>query len=403
MAIQIYCTQCRSSCSIDKECPKCGTVCGTDSKKCPKCKKALESKKCPKCGADLGKTRKYRVSVSNKGKRVNRIVDNLTIARDVEKALGGDLIRNEFEIADHRAQKPVTLTDIWGKYLPWAKDHKKTWKCDKYNYETHLEPRFGKKGLDSIAPLDVERMKVELKKRTNKQGRPFTEATIKHQLVLLKRLYNLAKRWGMYSGENPLDRVEVPKLDNQRTEFLSNDEAERLMRVLDSWPCRETVAFIKFAVFTGIRRGELFKLTWDDVDLEHGTITLRAPKGGKTTTIPISELAMDVLRGITGSSPYVFPGKNGGQRTDFKRPWQKIRKTAGLPENFRFHGLRHHFASTLVSNGVDLCVVQGLLTHKDSRTTQRYAHLAPGALQKAAQRSGELLTPRTGQVLRIKK
>jgi site-specific recombinase XerD len=64
-----------------------------------------------------------------------------------------------------------------------------------------------------------------------------------------------------------------------------------------------------------------------------------------------------------------------------------------LPEGFRFHGLRHHFASTLVSNGVDLMVVSRLLTHKDAKTTQRYAHLAPGAIRDAALKSGELLTP----------
>ncbi|MBW1953762.1 MAG: tyrosine-type recombinase/integrase, partial [Deltaproteobacteria bacterium] len=72
-------------------------------------------------------------------------------------------------------------------------------------------------------------------------------------------------------------------------------------------------------------------------------------------------------------------------------------------ENFRFHGLRHHFASVLVSNGVDLTVVQGLLTHKDARTTQRYAHLAPGALKEAAARSGELLTTKvtTGNIISL--
>jgi site-specific recombinase XerD len=96
----------------------------------------------------------------------------------------------------------------------------------------------------------------------------------------------------------------------------------------------------------------------------------------------------------TPASPYVFPGKNRGQRTDFKGPWQRIRKAAGLPGNFRFHGLRHHFASTLVSSGVDLSVVQALLTHKDARTTQRYAHLQPGAMWEAALKSGKLLTPK---------
>jgi integrase/ribosomal protein L40E len=379
MAIQIYCSSCYTS-------------------------NGLDAKKCSNCAQAFGRDKKYRVSVSVKGKRATRVVDNLTIAREVEAALKGDLVRDEFDIADHKPQeKPLTLADLWDKFLPWAQQNKKTWKCDQYNYSTHLEPRFGKKGLDSITPLDVERMKVDLKKGINKQGRPFTPATIKHQLVLLKRLYNLAKRWGIYIGENPLDRVEIPKLDNQKTEFLSDDEADRLMRVLDSWPCQETVSFIRFAMFTGVRRGELFKLTWDAVDFERSAITLRTPKGGKTTTIPISDSAMNVLRGLTATSQYVFPGKYGSQRTDFKKPWQKIRKAAGLPADFRFCGLRHNFATQLISNNVDLSMVQGLLTHKDSRTTQRYAHFLPGALQKAAQKSGELLAPKHGQVLKIVK
>ncbi len=91
-------------------------------------------------------------------------------------------------------------------------------------------------------------------------------ALIKHQLVLLNRLYNLSKRWGMHDGSNPIDQVEIPKLDNQRTEFLTDEEGERLMNVLESWPCSDSVAFVKFALFSGIRRGELFKLTWDSVD-----------------------------------------------------------------------------------------------------------------------------------------
>ena len=247
--------------------------------------------------------------------------------------------------------------------------------------------------LDVISSLDVERMKLELKKGTSKQGRPYSTATIKHQLVLLKRLYNLAKRWGVFGGQNPMDRVEVPKLDNQRTEFLSDEETQRLLKVLEDWPCRMSVAFVKFTLYTGFRRSELFKMTWGDVDFSRSMITLREPKGGKTQIIPISSEALDVLKGLEPASTYVFPGKNGEQRTDFKGPWRRIRAAADLPDNFRFHGLRHHFASTLVSNGYDLLVVQKLLTHKDSRTTQRYAHLSPGALRDAAQKSGKLLTP----------
>ena len=79
------------------------------------------------------------------------------------------------------------------------------------------------------------------------------------------------------------------------------------------------------------------------------------------------------------------------------------RKAAGLPADFRFHGLRHHFASALVSNGVDLSVVSALLTHKDMGTTQRYAHLAPGVVKAAAQKSADILTPKAAAkpVLRL--
>ena len=368
MAIHIYCTGCYTS-------------------------NGIEAKACSNCGHPFGRDKRYRVCVSIKGKRVTRVVDNLTIARETEAAIKGDLVRGEYEI-NRNVKKILTLDELWSKYLPWAQEHKKTWRCDQYNYDTHLAPKFGKKRLDAISGLDVERLKLEMKKGTSKQGKPYSTATIKHQLVLLKRLYNLARRWGVYVGENPMDRVEIPRLDNQRTEFLSDEEMRRLLDTLEKWPFKESAAFVKFALFTGLRRSEIFKLTWDDVDIGRSLVTLREPKGGRTQTIPISSQALDVLKGLEPTSPYVFPGKKGGQRVDFKSPWLRIRQAASLPDNFRFHGLRHHFASTMVSCGVDLCVVQALLTHRDSRTTQRYSHLKPGALMDAAQKSGELLQPK---------
>jgi integrase len=334
------------------------------------------------------------VCVSAKGKRVTRVVDNLTIARETEAAIKGDMVRGEFEI-NRNGKKNLTLNELWAKYLPWAKEHKKTWISDLVYYQKHLEPRFGGKTLDSITPLDIEKMKLDLKKGINKRGKPYAPATIKHQLVILRRLYNLARKWGVYAGASPLESVTMPKIDNQITEFLRDEELKRLLDTLEKWPFKESAAFVNFALLTGLRRGEMFKLTWDDVDFERGLIRLRDPKGGKTENLPISNEALEILRTLEVNSAYMFPGKDGRQRTNFNGPWQRIRKAAGLPTGFRFHGLRHHFASTLVSNGVDLLVVQKLLTHKDAKTTQRYAHLAPGALKEAAVRSGELLKPKT--------
>ncbi|MBM4272902.1 MAG: site-specific integrase [Deltaproteobacteria bacterium] len=361
---------------------------------CEKCytSNSKDAKSCSNCGAVFGRSRRYRVCVSEKGERQTRVVDNLTLAQEVESALKGDAVRGEFGInRGKKKKKTITLGELWNKYLSWAKVHKKSWLNDLRYYRLHLEPRFGKKGLDAISPIDVERMKTEMKKGLNKRGKPFAAATIKHQIVILRRLYNLARKWGLYQGKSPIESVTMPKLDNQQTEFLTNEELTRLLDTLDNWPFAESAALVKFALFTGLRRGEIFKLRWDDVDFERGLITLKDPKSGKTESVPVSLQALDVLKSLEVTSPFVFPGKGGKQRVEFNGPWQKIRQAAGLPSNFRFHGLRHHFASTLVSNGVDLLVVQRLLTHKDSKTTARYAHLAPGAIRDAALKSGELL------------
>jgi integrase len=186
----------------------------------------------------------------------------------------------------------------------------------------------------------------------------------------------------------------MPKVDNQVTEFLTDDELSRLMTVLDNWPFDDSAAFVKFALFTGMRRGELFKMQWRHIDFDRGMVTLPDPKGKKTVTVPVCKAALDVLKDLHQASDFVFPGKNGGQRTDFKHPWLRIRKAAELPENYRFHGIRHHFASTLVSNGFDLGVVGKLLSHKEPKTTLRYAHLKPDAVKAAAIRAGELLQPK---------
>jgi integrase len=134
------------------------------------------------------------------------------------------------------------------------------------------------------------------------------------------------------------------------------------------------------------------------VDFEMGMITLlisHRRKGTETVKKTVAPVVMEVLRNLPRTeSPYVFPGKGGQQRTDFKGPWLRIRKAAGLPEDFRFHDLRHNFASYHASNGTDLQVIQQLMNHRDYRTTLKYAHLSESVVNGAAIKSGELLTPK---------
>jgi integrase len=380
MAIQLYCSVCKTY-------------------------NPVAAKKCSKCATPFqNRDKKYRVDVSLKGKRVTRFADNITLAREIEATTKADMLRGEFDITHHKAKRETTLNELWGKYREWASAHKKSFRTDEAYYGKHIGPRFGDRPLSSITAFDIEKMKLDLKKGLNMHGRPYAAQTIKHQVVIIRRLFNLAKKWNIYTGPNPVTSVQMPRVDNQRCEYLSEDETDRLLQTLESWYCRDSAAFVKFLLLTGLRRGELFKLMWDDLDFERRTLRLRDPKGGKSMTIPLSTEALDVLDGLPRRSEYVFPGKNDGMRTEFKGPWLRIRKAAGLPEGFRLHGLRHNFGSQLVSSGVDLTIVRELMTHKDMATTQRYAHLRPDIIQETAQKSAHILTgARKGGVIEFKK
>ena len=147
------------------------------------------------------------------------------------------------------------------------------------------------------------------------------------------------------------------------------------------------------ALYTGMRRGELFKLRWDHIDFDRGFIRIVGPKGGVDQTIPLNQAARKVLESHPRTSVYVFPGEDGEQRVTIQKALRRIRKAAGLPPTFRpLHGLRHAFASRLASSGkVDMCTLQKLLTHKSPVMTQRYAHLRDEALRRASELAGTLV------------
>ena len=131
----------------------------------------------------------------------------------------------------------------------------------------------------------------------------------------------------------------------------------------------------------------MFKLKWSDINFDKGAIALRDPKGGKDQIIPLNDASRQLLDGHPKTkSVYVFPGRGGKQRVDINKAVGKIKKSAGLPEDFRaLHGLRHVYASMLASSGkVDMYTLQKLMTHKSAAMTQRYAALRDDTLRKAS-------------------
>lgn len=186
----------------------------------------------------------------------------------------------------------------------------------------------------------------------------------------------------------------MPRVNNVRTEDLTPDQLKKLLESIDQDLDIQAANFMKMALFTGMRRGELFRLAWMDIDFEKGFIHLRDPKGGPDQIIPLNDSTRQLLKNHPkGKSAFVFPGRDGKQRVDIKRHVNRIKEKAGLPKEFRaLHGLRHVYASMLASSGqVDMYTLQKLLTHKSPIMTQRYAHLRDESLKRASNLAGTMI------------
>lgn len=282
---------------------------------------------------------------------------------------------------------------------------------DLSRWELHLAV-LGKKSVKELSQLDIERIKRDMKEKA------LAAATVDHALRLLRRVVNHGAEHGLCPRLG--FRIQFPKVNNIKTEFLTPEESARLMDTLNNWPRQDVARMVKIAMFSGLRRGELFKLKKEHLDFYHGLITIAGPKGGNDATVPMSPPVRELLeqqltfledeqdrrarryRNTTRTAPawedhgYVFPGVLGEQRVECGAI-DRIKNAADLPKHFRpFHGLRHHYAVLLASSGeFNLDQIGQLLTHKSSDITRRYAHFLPEAQQRAADRAAEIIAAHT--------
>ncbi|MEW6586250.1 MAG: site-specific integrase, partial [Nitrospirota bacterium] len=284
----------------------------------------------------------------------------------------------------------LTISKLWDEYKAQKPDSL-TIKCDGYRFDKYLKPKFGDKAPSELHQLDVDRIRVNLLKKK------LAPQTVKHVLALLKRLCNFGVKKQLCQEIG--FKIEMPRVDNQRTEDLSADQLKNLLKAIDESTDREAATMLHLALFTGMRRGELLKLKWADINFSRGFITLRDPKGGPSQKIPLNDPARNILENYPEKAEYVFIREKGKPFTNvINKRARVIRKAAGLPSDFRpFHGLRHVFASMLASSGkVDMYTLQKLMTHKSPMMTQRYAHLRDETLRNASDLAGNIIE-RAGQ------
>ncbi|HIE66366.1 MAG: site-specific integrase [Nitrospira sp.] len=311
-------------------------------------------------------------------------------ANRVKTARHKEKVQSAKEIRFERQKTNRTIGELRTAYFESERGlNLKGRTTDLNRYEKHLQKAFSRKRVDTLSPLDVERVKRDM--------RDHAPATVFNTLELLRRLINYGVEQGLCL---PLSfKIKFPKKDNEVTEYLTPEEAQSLMEVLERWPSKDVSRMLQVVWLTGLRRGEIFKLADRDCDFVQKIIRLRNPKGGRTTEIPMSEPVETILQAQMAwrekrfpGCLFLFPGRYGKQRIDSSAV-DRIKTEAKLPKSFRiFHGLRHHMAVTLANSGeFTIDMIGELLTHKNHAMTKRYVDFLPGAKKKAASRAAELL------------
>lgn len=225
---------------------------------------------------------------------------------------------------------------------------------------------FGGKRLDAITPMLVEHYK------NRRREDDMAPATVNRELACLKHMFTLAQRDRLLV-ENPVRDVRLFRVDNEITNVLSNEDEVKLLEAAAPHLKRIVVC----ALDTGMRLGEILALTWRQVDLSRGVIRVEHTKSGKPREIPISDRLRGTLGRASAHDESVFLGPQGVGVASVKTAMNAALRRAGLANRkYRFHDLRHTFATRLIEHGVDPFTVQELLGHQSITTTQRYAHPA---------------------------
>lgn len=359
--------------------------------RCLNCKSEfkLDKRKCPNCGDTNFSNRKYKVTV--------RLPDGRWVKRQTKTLDDAKKIEAHFTVSPTDSllalQKSPLIKEVWEEYIAWAEIAKRSWKDDRARYRNNIESTFGSMKMDAITPQHVRRWLTQVRKRTNRYGKPIAMATVTQIFVLLKRIFNWAIKQDLYAGRNPCNKIELPKFDNQRTRVLTKAEYAKLRKLLSEWPDRHAVRAILFALYSGRRFGEIVTLEWNSVDFDLGIITFRGynTKNARTQSIPMNvnmrailEEAKEAQRENTQRNALCFTEPNGGYFWNLSHKWGEIRDILKLGD-FRFHDLRHTYASWLASSGeVDIYTLKELLGHRELLMTMRYAHLINGALRRGA-------------------
>jgi integrase len=315
----------------------------------------------------------------------------LTVAvarRQAKRVLAQALLGDDPHEERKALRKIPTLAQfIREHYLPFAQKAKRSWRTDETILRRHILPALGRYCIDELTGAPIAHL---LQKMSDKG---YSAGTTNRIIVLLRYIFNLAKKWGVPGAfANPTIGFQTQP-DACRQRYLTDDELQRLIAALDRDQNQLAAKAIRLLLLTGARRNEITRARWEHLDWQRKTLLVPMSKTGRPRVITLSSTAIELLRSIvrTDDNPFIFPSAVTGRPCpSLHFPWLRIRREADLLD-LRLHDLRHSFASFLVNSGVSLYTVQHLLGHTQPRMTQRYAHLTQQTLGNAAEIVGGLV------------
>jgi integrase len=341
----------------------------------------------------------YRVDVRLKGFPPQRATfKRLT---DAKKWAG----QTEAAIREHRYFKTAearkhTFGDLVDRYLKNVLPMKSA--SAQQNQKAQIKwwkEQIGHYTLADITVAQITEYRDKLLTKPNKVGKLVAPATVNRYLAVISHAFTVAvNEWG-WLEDSPMRKVSGLTEPRGRVRFLSEDtigpdgktidgERTRLLKACQQSSNPYIYLVVILALSTGMRQGEIMGLTWDDVDLHRGRITLHETKNGERRVVPLAGKAQELLKEHAKvrriGTPLLFPGKVRTHRSgegvtykpmDLRTPWESALKKAGI-EDFRFHDLRHSAASYLAMNGASLAEIAEVLGHKTLQMVKRYAHLS---------------------------
>ncbi len=356
---------------------------------------------------------RYTLANGKRDRVVLGDVGVVTVAQaraEARKILGQVALGMDPKAPKHRSEAPTLQEFVEEQYRPWSEAHHQ-WS------HSHITTLYRMKEFLNL-PLDEIKVQPVEKWRSKCLKKKLAPSTVNRMTAVLRSVLSRAVDWEVLET-HPLARLKQLKVDRSpNVRYLTEDEEQRLRVALDAreaklrqdreqgnewrsvrgyelYPDMQDQYFVDYlkplillSLNTGARKGEIFRLQWEDISFERKSLVLvmRGKRKSHTRHIPLNKEALETLTEWRKQQPksdkLVFPSKDGGVFDNVQTSWEKLRVEADI-KTFRWHDMRHHFASRLVMNGVPLNTVRELLGHTNLDMTLRYAHLAPEQKENA--------------------